>query len=271
MTDDNQILFEREKLEHEKKHAERDFNLRERELVLKEKQTTKSATMVFFTNPVIIAIITASLGFAFDRVLKHIDNAALAENVKIKQQSDLLMKAFESDDAEIIVTKLQLLSKLKYINLTHEQQLMVTQALAQRDGELPVEASQNAKNVLDSAGKDSAGKDSVNIKDIASTKPEKPKQPKPPISNNSNKPKEVATAKQFTILIGTDILSQEAQDELKLAKIHYPNARQYRSGKFIMTVVGLYDSYENAEKELETAREKLKRPQAYIISASKVK
>ncbi len=267
MTDESNILFEREKLAFEKAHAERDFELRERELVLKEKQSSKSSVMSFFTNPVIIAIITASLGFVFDRVLKHMDNRAMALNTKMKQESDLLMKAFESDDAEIIATKLQLLSKLNYIALTHEQQLMVTQALAQRDGELPQEANQTNAYVQDST----QHTDSVSKPIPKNPKP--PIQNRPPVNNNipPNKSLEVDAAKQFTILIGTDILSQEVQDELKLAKTHYPNARQFRSGKYVMTVVGLYPSYEAAEKDLETVREKLKRPQAYIIAASKLR
>jgi hypothetical protein len=268
MKDESTIVFEREKLAFEKAHAERDFELRERELVLKEKQSSKSSVMSFFTNPVIIAIITASLGFVFDRILKHMDNKALAANTKMKQESDLLMKAFESDDAEIIVTKLSLLSKLNYIQLSHEQQLMVAQALAQRDGELPVEAQQNPLLSLDSVMKS----DSVKI----STKPtqQRPKQPitqKPPVNNiPDNKSVGEPVSNQFTILIGTDLLSQEAQEELKLAKLDYPNARQFRNGKYVMTVVGLYNSYEEADKHLEEVRKKLNRPQAYIISASKL-
>ncbi|MCA6364422.1 MAG: SPOR domain-containing protein [Bacteroidetes bacterium] len=252
---DNEHQLELEKFNFEKEKTNRDFKLRERELALQEQSQSNNGFKKLFTNPILLAAITAVLGLSVDMILKNQEHSlTLAEN-KRKQQSELLMKALDGSDITVIAMKLSLLDSLNFIDLTHEQQQAVISAYAQKAGVQP-----DYEVLINETNSDSTRRaDSVIVPETSVNQPSV--KPKPPIIAEV-KP---LTAPGYTILIGTDVLQNEAIAELELARKMYPDARQYQNGKFTLTVVGNFATRDQAEAELEKVRISLHRPGAYVI------
>jgi hypothetical protein len=165
------------------------------------------------------------------------------------------MKALDGSDITVIAMKLSLLDSLNFIDLTHEQQQAVITAYAQKAGAQP-----DHEILINETSSDSVRlTDSVVVPEKPVNKP--PVKPKPPVTAEV-KP---LTASGYTILIGTDVLQNEAIAELELARKIYPDARQYQSGKFTLTVVGTFATRDQATAELEKVRKSLHRPGAYVI------
>lgn len=254
---DNEHQLELEKFNFEKDKANRELKLRERELELQEKSQSSTGLKKVFSNPILLAAITAVLGLSVDMILKNQEHGLTLAETKRKQQSELLMKALDGSDITVIAMKLSLLDSLNFIDLTHEQQQTVIDAYAKNAGILP-ELESPVNITADSSRKT----DSV----ILPGNPVKqnipaPVKPVPPAVADV-KP---AVAPGYTILIGTDVLQNEAREELELARKFYPDARQYASGKYMLTVVGNFATRDQATAELEKARTSLHRPGAYVI------
>lgn len=255
--------LEIEKFNFEKAKAERDFQLRERELQLQEKSHSISGFRKLFSNPLLLAAITAVLGLTVDMIIKNYEHKQTLAETRRKQQSDLLMKALDGQDETVIAMKLALLDSLKLVELSHEQRQWVIEAYARSAGVLP-EAVLVTDITPDDPG--ASAKDTA----VMPRTQEKPATIKPtkPAQGNTGKPKPVpntATAAGYCILVGTDVLQREAVDEMKLAQAKYPDARQYVNGKYTLTVVGNFDTQEAAARELDNVRKSLRRPNAYII------
>ncbi|MGL5892224.1 MAG: SPOR domain-containing protein [Bacteroidia bacterium] len=265
---DNQHQLEVEKFDFEKDKVNRELDLRRREIELQEKEHSGSKTKKILFNPILIATITAVLGLTVDIIIKNYEHNQTLAELRRKQQSDLLLKALDGEDETLIAMKLVLLDSLKLISLSHEQRQWVIDAYAAKAGVMP--EAINVQNI---------GRDTVSFNDTASgsqstvgttTKPKttdtkpnpkpnpKPEAPKPPVI----KPEAVSG---YCILIGTDLLRNEANFELKLAQSKYPDARQVVNGKYTLTLVGNFATREQAAAELENARKVLNRPNAYII------
>jgi hypothetical protein len=221
----------------------------------------------FFSNPLILAILTASLGFVFDRIMNNIEHRQLVQQQHDKQSADLIMKAFDDSDPQVIMTKLMLLDTLHYIQLSDAQDELVVRSFAQRDGSLPSEGNVENDHALEQL------RDTVFITINKEQKPLiKPRPPvQLPINDSTQKvpPNWANRTNGFTILVGTDILRNEANAELILAQSKYPDARQYQSGRYFLTVVGKYKTFEEASKAVADVRKKLNRPDAYAIHAQK--
>jgi hypothetical protein len=261
---DNLQQLEIDKFNFEKEKANRELDLRRREIELQEKEHTGSKAKKILFNPILIATLTAVLGLTVDIVIKNYEHNQTLAELKRKQQSDLLLKALDSEDETLIAMKLVLLDSLKLIDLSHEQRQWVIDAYAAKAGVMP-EAINVSNNNNDSGGAEdsTAGReDTVAII------------PKPPI--NETKPKPVLAepkppaikpeaASGYCILVGTDLLRNEAISEMKLAQSKYPDARQVVNGKYTLTLVGNFATREQAAAELDNVRKDLKRPNAYII------
>jgi hypothetical protein len=261
---DNLQQLEIDKFNFEKEKANRELDLRRREIELQEKEHTGSKAKKILFNPILIATLTAVLGLTVDIVIKNYEHNQTLAELKRKQQSDLLLKALDSEDETLIAMKLVLLDSLKLIDLSHEQRQWVIDAYAAKAGVMP-EAINVSNNNNDSGGAEdsTAGReDTVAIipkPPINETKPKPvPAEPKPP----AIKPE---AASGYCILVGTDLLRNEAISEMKLAQSKYPDARQVVNGKYTLTLVGNFATREQAAAELDNVRKDLKRPNAYII------
>jgi hypothetical protein len=261
---DNLQQLEIDKFNFEKEKANRELDLRRREIELQEKEHTGSKAKKILFNPILIATLTAVLGLTVDIVIKNYEHNQTLAELKRKQQSDLLLKALDSEDETLIAMKLVLLDSLKLIDLSHEQRQWVIDAYAAKAGVMP-EAINVSNNNNDSGGaEDSTARreDTVAIipkPPINETKPKPvPAEPKPP----AIKPE---AASGYCILVGTDLLRNEAISEMKLAQSKYPDARQVVNGKYTLTLVGNFATREQAAAELDYVRKDLKRPNAYII------
>lgn len=262
---DNLHQLEIEKFNFEKEKVNRELDLRRREIELQEKEHSGSKVKKILFNPILIATITAILGLTVDVVIKNYEHNQTLAELKRKQQSDLLLKALDSEDETLIAMKLALLDSLKLISLSHEQRQWVVDAYAAKAGVMPEAVYVQDIDIDTVWGKDSSVATSPSI-----PKTENPKIPQSPSpKTNPDTPTTSAiqpiAASGYCILVGTDLLRNEAIYEMKLAQSKYPDARQVVNGKYTLTLVGNFATREQAAAELENVRKALKRPNAYII------
>jgi hypothetical protein len=258
--------LEIEKFNFEKEKANRELDLRRREIELQEKEHSGSKAKKILFNPILIATITAVLGLTVDILIKNYEHNQTLAELKRKQQSDLLLKALDSEDETLIAMKLVLLDSLKLIDLSHEQRQWVIDAYAAKAGVMP--EAVYVQNPTDDSASVSALDSTAKLPDTVATTP------KPNNTDTKPKPKPVTqqppavkpvSASGYCILVGTDLLRNEAIQEMRLAQSKYPDARQVVNGKYTLTLVGNYATREQAAAELEQVRKALKRPNAYII------
>lgn len=262
---DNLHQLEIEKFSFEKEKVNRELDLRRREIELQEKEHSGSKVKKIVFNPILIATITAVLGLTVDIVIKNYEHNQTLAELKRKQQSDLLLKALDSEDETLIAMKLALLDSLKLISLSHEQRQWVIDAYAAKAGVMPEAVYVRDITPDTVSDKDTAAPISPTIPTTES--PKKPKSPSPKTNPESPPDPAVSPAavSGYCILVGTDLLHNEAINEMKLAQSKYPDARQVVNGKYTLTLVGNYATREQAAAELDNVRNVLNRPNAYII------
>jgi hypothetical protein len=262
---DHSQQLEIEKFNFEKEKANRELDLRRREIELQEKEHSGSKAKKILFNPILIATITAVLGLTVDILIKNYEHNQTLAELKRKQQSDLLLKALDSEDETLIAMKLVLLDSLKLVDLTDDQRQWVIDVYADKAGVRPKAVF--VQNQTDDTATVLALDSVKPLDDAGTTSPKNNTESKPkpkPITQPLPEIKPVP-ASGYCILVGTDLLRNEAIQEMRLAQSKYPDARQVVNGKYTLTLIGNYATREQAAAELEQVRNALKRPNAYII------